>query len=272
MSTPEKPPVPDLDSADDATTFTDLDIPGYTPTGADYVSARQFSEFPIRAETLWGIRDRGYDYATPVQNATIEAALAGRDLLVRAKTGTGKTAAFCVPIIDQAEDGGPPFAVILAPTRELAIQIGEECAALAAHRPCTVSVLYGGVAIGPQEDELRKKPAIVVGTPGRILDHLRRKNLDLRQARVAVLDEADEMLSMGFYEDVTAILDACSADRQIMLFSATISQDTQRLVQRYLRDPESVTLSTDINAFSVGHLRVQNDPAGISEGSIASAT
>jgi ATP-dependent RNA helicase DeaD len=218
----------------------------YVPTGADYVSERRFSEFPISAETLWGIKDLGYDFATPVQSSTIEAALAGRDLLVRAKTGTGKTAAFGVPLVDRAPpDGDHTFAIILAPTRELAQQIGAELNSIAAHRPVTVSVLFGGVGLGPQEQELAKLPSIVVGTPGRILDHLRRRNLDLSKAEVVVLDEADEMLSMGFYEDVTTILDLTAKGRQVMLYSATISSETQRIVQKYLKDPEQITLSTD---------------------------
>ena len=239
MSTPETPVAAETPDETEA---------AYVPSGADYVSSRQFSDFPIRAETLWGVRDRGYVYATPVQNATIEAALAGKDLIVRAKTGTGKTAAFGVPVVDRAPaSGGAPFGLVLAPTRELAIQIGEELAALAAHTGAAVAVLYGGVGLGGQEQELAQKPSIIVGTPGRILDHMRRKNLDLSQIRVAVLDEADEMLSMGFYEDVTGILDVTPNDRQIMLFSATISPDTQRIVQRYLRDPEQITLSTDLD-------------------------
>jgi ATP-dependent RNA helicase DeaD len=223
----------------------------WVPTGADYATNRRFSDFPIGEETLRGIAERGYKFATPVQADTLESALAGRDMLVRAKTGTGKTAAFAVPVIDRAPaDGQGAFAVILAPTRELAQQIGEEMAALAKYRPCSVAVLVGGMAMGPQEDELSRKPSIIVGTPGRILDHLRRRNLSLATAEIAVLDEADEMLSMGFFEDVTNILDATKANRQVLLFSATISPDTQRIVQRYLKDPEQVTLSTDADQVS----------------------
>ncbi len=223
----------------------------WVPTGADYATNRRFSDFPISEETLRGITERGYKFATPVQAATLESALTGRDMLVRAKTGTGKTAAFAVPVIDRAPaDGQGAYCVILAPTRELAQQIGEEVAELAKYRPCNVAVLVGGMAMGPQEDELAKKPSIIVGTPGRILDHLRRRNLSLASAEVAVLDEADEMLSMGFFEDVTNILDATKANRQVLLFSATISTDTQRIVQRYLKDPEQVTLSTDADQVS----------------------
>ncbi|MBA2319966.1 MAG: DEAD/DEAH box helicase, partial [Deltaproteobacteria bacterium] len=218
----------------------------WVPTGADYATNRRFSDFPISEETLRGITERGYKFATPVQADTLEPALAGRDMLVRAKTGTGKTCAFAVPVIDRAPpDGTGTYAVVLAPTRELAQQIGEEMSALAKYRSCSVTVLVGGVAMGPQEDELRRKPSIVVGTPGRLLDHLRRKNFSLAAAEVVVLDEADEMLSMGFYEDVTTVIESTKADRQILLFSATISGETQRIVQRYLKDPEQVTLSTD---------------------------
>lgn len=225
----------------------------HVPAGEDYVSDRRFSDFPISSEVLKGITELGYDTATPVQAATIEAATAGRDMIVRAKTGTGKTAAFCVPIVERAEAGArKPQAVILAPTRELAQQIGEECAAIASYKDVNLAVLVGGLAMGPQEKQLSEGAEIIVGTPGRILDHIKRKNLDLSQASMACLDEADEMLSMGFYVDVTKILDRTAKDRQVLLFSATISDETQRLCNAYLTEPEDIRLSTD--ADQVGNI------------------
>ncbi len=197
-----------------------------------------------------------------MQSATIEAGIAGRDMLVRAKTGTGKTAAFCVPIVERVEEGcREPRAVILAPTRELAQQIAEECNGIAKYRDITLAVLVGGLAMGPQEKQLDEGASIIVGTPGRVLDHARRKNLDLSSANIMCLDEADEMLSMGFFQDVTTLIEATSDDRQILLFSATISDDTQRIVDRYLKDPENIRLSTDAdNVDNIDHVLYETTP------------
>jgi ATP-dependent RNA helicase DeaD len=218
----------------------------WEPAGADYTSDRAFTSFPLSNDVLTGIQELGYKLATAVQAASIEPALAGRHLLVRAKTGTGKTAAFGIPVVEATPSGTrQPRALILAPTRELAMQIADEVAAIARYRDVAVAVLYGGVALGPQEATLQQGAAIVVGTPGRVLDHLRRGSLSLAECRMAVLDEADEMLSMGFFEDVTAILDRTHRERQVLLFSATISDETQRLADRYLVEPEQIRLSTD---------------------------
>ena len=135
--------------------------------------------------------------------------------------------------------------LVISPTRELAQQIAEEIDALSVHRPVSTAVLVGGLPMPPQERALKKGAAIVVGTPGRVLDHWRRKNLDLSDCTIACLDEADEMVSMGFYEDVTKILSKTKDDRQVLLFSATISKDTARLVRQFLKDPEDIILSTD---------------------------
>ncbi|MEO0604873.1 MAG: DEAD/DEAH box helicase, partial [Myxococcota bacterium] len=171
-------------------------------------------------------------------------------------TGTGKTAAFCVPIVERATAGArKPQAIILAPTRELAQQIGEECGDIAKFKDVNLAVLVGGVAMGPQEKQLENGVEIVVGTPGRVLDHVRRKNLDLSEATMACLDEADEMLSMGFYEDVAKILDHTKDGRQVLLFSATISDETQRLANNYLKEPEDIRLSTDAdNVDNITHV------------------
>lgn len=229
---------------------------------SDYVSDREFKDFPISQEALKAILEHGYVTATPVQAATIDAALAGRDMVVRAKTGTGKTAAFVLPTIERVPDGArKPSAVMLAPTRELAQQIAEECEALLKYRDLNVAVLVGGLAMGPQEKALEAGAEIIVGTPGRILDHCRRGNLDLSTATTAVLDEADEMLSMGFYQDVTSILDRTAKDRQVLLFSATISADTERIVRKYLSDPEQVQLSTDAdNVDLIEHVLYETQP------------
>ncbi len=258
MSTPHDPPVEDLD----ATTPAESDA--HQPTGADYVSDRTFADFPISRELLEGILAHGYRVATPIQAATIEPALAGRDVLARAKTGTGKTAAFAIPTIENVDPGlGYPQALLLAPTRELAQQIASEIEALAAFKPIRTAVLVGGLPMGPQEDALHAGPAIIVGTPGRVLDHQRRRNLDLSRVRIVVLDEADEMVSMGFYEDVTKLLQMTSEDRQILLFSATISRDTERIVRQYLHDPENIILSTDADGVEKITHYAYEAPAGV---------
>ncbi len=232
---------------------TATDLPTSSgPSGVDYVSDREFADFPVREETLRGILDLGFKVATPVQAQTVDPALAGKDLLVRAKTGTGKTAAFCVPIVERAPDGfRKPFAIVLEPTRELAMQTAEQMETIATYRDLGVLTLVGGVAMGPQEKALADGVEIIVGTPGRVLDHMRRGNLDVSNVSMVCLDEADEMLSMGFFEDVTRILQATPEGRQILLYSATISDETQRLVSRWQKDPVEIYLSTDTEGASL---------------------
>jgi ATP-dependent RNA helicase DeaD len=248
------PPQPDSDAP--------LEADPHVPTGTDYVSDRRFADFPVSPDVLKGVADLGYVTATPVQAITIEPALAGRDLLVRAKTGTGKTAAFCLPMVERAEAGSRKTqGLVLAPTRELAQQIGEEFTTMAKYKDVNIAVLVGGLAMGPQEQQLARGCELVIGTPGRILDHVRRGNLSLGHCRMVCLDEADEMLSMGFYEDVTKILDETSKERQILLFSATISDETKRLADAYLHDPESIRLSTDAdNVQSIEHVLYETTP------------
>jgi len=236
----------------------------HVPVGDDYVSDRAFADFPIAEDTLRGIVDElGFEVATPVQAATIDAALDGRDMIVRAKTGTGKTAAFLVPMIERIEDGArKPTAIVLEPTRELAQQTAEQAGKIAAFRDMRVVTIVGGVAMGPQEDALKAGAELIVGTPGRVLDHIRRGNLDPSTITITCLDEADEMLSMGFFEDVSAILSRTADDRQVLLFSATISGDTQRLVARFLKDPEEVMLSTDADGVELlEHVLYETSPA-----------
>ena len=230
--------------------------------GADYNSGRLFSDFPISDEILKGVLEHGYEQATPVQAATIEPALAGKDLIVRAKTGTGKTAAFSLPVLERVEAGQHVSRVLmLSPTRELAQQIAKECEQLAKYKDIAIVTLVGGLPIGPQEDQLSKGPEILVGTPGRVLDHARRGNVDLSTIQHVVLDEADEMLSMGFFEDVTKLMSATAEGRQILLFSATISPETERLVRAFLVEPEQIRLSTDAdNVENIHHIIYETDP------------
>ncbi len=255
VSTPETP-APEVASSED--------VP--TKRVSEWVSERTFADFPISPELLQGLTALGYSAATPVQAMTIDPALAGKDLLVRAKTGTGKTCAFCVPVLQSisaaASEGTRKVrAIMLAPTRELAIQVAQECTAIGKFLDVRIAVIYGGVGFGPQEDALRDGVDIVVGTPGRVLDHVRRGNLDLSGARFAVLDEADEMLSMGFLEDVRKILDKTPKERQSLFVSATINESVKNLIRSYLRDPEEIYLSVDgDNVSSITHVLYETSP------------
>ncbi|MFN7145194.1 MAG: DEAD/DEAH box helicase, partial [Myxococcota bacterium] len=232
------------------------------PRGADYVSDRAFADFPISSDVLAGLESLGYKMSTPVQALMIDPALAGKDLLVRAKTGTGKTCAFCVPVVERITAGDrKPRALVLAPTRELAIQIAQECTGIARFKDLRIAAIYGGVGFGPQEQALKDGVEIVVGTPGRVLDHLKRGNLDLSGLQFAVLDEADEMLSMGFLEDVRKILDKAPKERQNILVSATINEGIKGIIRAYLKEPEEIYLSVDgDNVGSITHILYETSP------------
>src|SRR5690606_32958340 len=163
---------------------------------------------PLSEPMLRAIEARGYRHPTPVQARAIPEVLAGRDLIVRSKTGTGKTAAFSIPILERLPTGTrKPLALVPCPTRELPPHVAQEMEALAQGQDLRVAAIYGGASMSEQIRALEGGAEIVVGTPGRVFDHIRRRTLDLREAQIAVLDEADEMLSMGFYEEVTRILD-----------------------------------------------------------------
>jgi len=229
---------------------------------SDYDSNRAFSDFPLSGEILKGIEAHGYATATAVQAATLEAALAGRDMVVRSKTGTGKTAAFALPILEQIDEGCREVqGIVLAPTRELARQVAEEATQLAQFKDLHVVAIYGGVGFGAQEEALAKGAELVVGTPGRLLDHIRRGTLDLSTARFAALDEADEMLAQGFYEDVTKILDQTPETRQVLMFSATIDERVRSIIQRYTKDPLDLRLSTDADKVeNIQHVIYESSP------------
>ncbi len=229
-------------------------LPGPDATSAeteeassDYVSDVTFAELPLSDEIKRSIADRGYVHPTPVQAQAIPKVIEGKDLIVRSKTGTGKTAAFSIPVLERLPAGSrKPLALVLTPTRELAVQVAEEATQLGKHKDLRVAAIYGGAPMGAQVKALEDGAEFIVGTPGRVYDHIRRGTLDLSGAMVAVLDEADEMLSMGFFEEVTRILDKLPKDRQTLLFSATVPPDIERLIRKYLRDPETLLLSGDV--------------------------
>ncbi|MBI3179475.1 MAG: DEAD/DEAH box helicase, partial [Deltaproteobacteria bacterium] len=208
-----------------------------------------FDEFRISREVHDAIAEMGYVKPTDVQSAVIEPAMAGHDLVVQARTGSGKTSAFGVPIVERLRAGvaspGLPQALVLTPTRELAVQVGEELRKLGGKKGLKTLAIYGGMPMGPQRSALDQGLDIVVGTPGRLLDHIRRRNLGLSEIKHFVLDEADEMLSMGFWDEVTELLGMAPTSRQTMLFSATLPYDVARASAQYLREPVRLDLSGD---------------------------
>ncbi len=219
----------------------------------EYRADISFDDMGLSPELRRAIADRGYTHPTPVQAKAFGPAFAGKDLIVRSKTGTGKTAAFGMPLIDRIPVGARGVrALMMCPTRELAIQVAAELVELAKYRDIEIVCIYGGSSMHQQEDALRRGAAIVVGTPGRVHDHIRRGNLKLDQCVHAVLDEADEMLNQGFYEEVTRILDCLPKKRQVLLFSATVPEDIKRLIHKYTTDAETLLLSGDV--FTVDHI------------------
>ena len=218
--------------------------------------APTFDAIPLGAEVRKAVDALGYLHPTPVQLAVFEPASRGKSLVVQARTGTGKTAAFGLPVIDTLVKRSQPGvqALILTPTRELALQVGRELERLAQFRGTKIVAIYGGAPMGRQIAALEEGAQVVVGTPGRVLDHLRRGTLDPSNIRIFVLDEADEMLSMGFQKELNAIIETLPKDRQGLYFSATIPPDVERLANSHLRDPEYVTLSSDqIGALEISH-------------------
>ncbi|WP_040869347.1 DEAD/DEAH box helicase [Nocardia exalbida] len=203
-----------------------------------------FADLGIDDRILAAIADVGYESPSPIQAATIPPLLSGADVVGLAQTGTGKTAAFAIPILMGLEaTGRTPRALVLAPTRELAIQVAEAFGRYAAHIPgLHVLPIYGGQSYGVQLSGLRRGAHVVVGTPGRVIDHLEKGTLDLSQLQYLVLDEADEMLKMGFQEDVERILADTPSDKQVALFSATMPAAIRKISKQYLREPVEITV------------------------------
>src|SRR4051795_2965238 len=201
-----------------------------------------FSDLGLGDAVLAAVASVGYEKPSPIQAATIPPLLAGRDVVGLAQTGTGKTAAFALPILSRLDvSQKTPQALVLAPTRELALQVCEAFERYAAHLPGVhVLPVYGGQGYGVQLSALRRGVHVVVGTPGRIMDHLEKGTLDLGKLRFLVLDEADEMLNMGFADDVETILAETPAEKQVALFSATMPTQIRRLAKKYLDDPAEI--------------------------------
>lgn len=203
-----------------------------------------FESMDLSREIMLAIKDMGFTTPSTVQARTIPLMMNGVDITAIAPTGTGKTCAFGIPMLEYVQLNDPSVQeVVLAPTRELALQIGDELTKLAKYiKGCRIAVLYGGQPIPKQLAALKRKPQIIVATPGRLLDHMNRGNIRLTAVHTMVLDEADEMLNMGFVKDVTRIIEATPKERQLVLFSATMHQDVLTIAWKYQNDPVEITV------------------------------
>ena len=203
----------------------------------------KFSELGLSDSLLKAIKRSGYEEATPIQEQTIPMVLEGKDVIGQAQTGTGKTAAFGLPIIENVDTENLNIqAIIISPTRELAIQTQEELYRLGKDKHVRVQVVYGGADIRRQIKSLKQHPQILVGTPGRLRDHINRHTVKLDHIKTLVLDEADEMLNMGFLEDIESIIKETPDDRQTLLFSATMPPEIKRIGVQFMSDPETVRI------------------------------
>ncbi len=204
-----------------------------------------FYELDLHQEVIRGLQQMGFEEATPIQEEIIPFAKAGRDVIGQAQTGTGKTAAFGIPMIEKIDlDEKQIQGLVLTPTRELAIQVAEELNKIARYRGIRALPVYGGQDINRQIKALKNRPQIIVATPGRFMDHMRRKTIRLQGIHTVVLDEADEMLSMGFIEDIELILKDIPEQRQTLLFSATMPHRLQAISEAFMVEPEIVKIKT----------------------------
>jgi ATP-dependent RNA helicase DeaD len=200
----------------------------------------KFNEMNLSKPVLRAVEEMGFEEATPIQAQTIPMALEGQDIFGQAQTGTGKTAAFGLPLLEKINDNTSVQALIIEPTRELAVQTGEELYRLGKFKGVHTTTVYGGASIGGQIKLLKKNPPVVIGTPGRILDLIKRGILKLNNVETLVLDEADEMLKMGFIEDIESIIRELPTERQTLLFSATVPKEIKRIADHFMKNPVSV--------------------------------
>lgn len=203
----------------------------------------KFEEFSLSKEILKGIKEMGFEEASPIQAGSIEPLIAGKDVIGQAQTGTGKTAAFGIPMLEMINKNNFVQGLVLVPTRELAIQVSNELVKLSRYKKgIHILPIYGGADMRRQLKALKTGVHIVVGTPGRIMDHLRRKSLDISELKMAVLDEADEMFAMGFRDDMKTIMDKTTENRQTCFFSATMGKDILNFSKLYQKNPEIIKI------------------------------
>ncbi|WP_018132772.1 DEAD/DEAH box helicase [Effusibacillus pohliae] len=204
---------------------------------------KQFTDITLSSPVLAALEEMGFESATPIQAEAIPVALAGRDLIGQAHTGTGKTVAFSIPMVEMVDpDDETVQGLILTPTRELCIQVAEEIRKVGFRKQVRVLPVYGGQDINRQIKALKNRPHVIIATPGRLLDHINRRTIRLSTIRMVVLDEADEMLDMGFVEDIEAILSRCPEARQTLLFSATIKPEVKKLAEKFMKETQIVTV------------------------------
>ncbi len=240
-------------AADEAATIAAITAETSTPTEVitePEVPAEpkppSFDDIGLHPDVKLALDDMGYFAPTPVHTAAFKPITENKDLLVQAKTGTGKTTAFGLPMINRLiPTHRAPQALILAPTRELALQVARELTQIGKHRGIIVEAIYGGAPIGKQIANLRNGVHIIVGTPGRVLDHIGRRTLDCKAISTFVLDECDEMLSMGFLEDIQRVVSHLPEKKQTLLFSATMPDEVKRYSRQHMVAPEQLSLSRD---------------------------
>ncbi|TAN45785.1 MAG: DEAD/DEAH box helicase [Nitrospirae bacterium] len=202
-----------------------------------------FEDFLLSKETMKAVSELGFEEPTPIQISAIPQIMKGVDVIGQALTGTGKTAAFGIPIIETCVKGKKPTAIILEPTRELAVQVSQELFKIGKYRKVTVLPVYGGKSIEMQIKDIHRGVDVIVGTPGRVIDHINRKTISLAAIKTVVLDEADEMLNMGFIEDIETILKTTPPERQTLLFSATMPQPILDISKRYMSNPQKIKVN-----------------------------
>jgi ATP-dependent RNA helicase DeaD len=205
-----------------------------------------FGELELSKKVCQGLAAMGFEEPSPIQSQTIPLVLEGHDVIGQAQTGTGKTAAFGIPTIEKIKDGRHVQALILTPTRELAIQVSEELSKIGKFTRTKALPVYGGQSIDRQIRALKAGVHVVIGTPGRLLDHIRRQTIKLDRVHTLILDEADEMLDMGFIEDIETIMSNIPIEsRQTLLFSATMPTEIANLAKKYMKSPKKVTISRE---------------------------
>ncbi|MCT2537843.1 DEAD/DEAH box helicase [Aquibacillus koreensis] len=223
------------------------------------MSKRSFTDYPISEEIKRALAVLKYETPTEVQSEVIPLALEKKDLVVKAQTGSGKTAAFGIPVSDMIEwEEKKPQVLILTPTRELAVQVREDITNIGRFKRIKAVAVYGKEPFSKQKDELKQKTHVVVGTPGRVMDHIDRETLALDQIRYLIIDEADEMLNRGFIDEVEAIIQELPSDRVTMVFSATLPKDVESLCHKYMNDPTPIEIkATGVTSNTIDHFLVE---------------